>query len=45
MDFAGGVLRGLCRTARPFELYGGLEAEWTIGVLFNGIVRLLNLSA
>ena len=30
----------LCRTARPFELYVGLEAEWTIGVLFKGIVRI-----
>ena len=34
-----------CRSARPFELYGGLEVEWTIGVLFKGIVQLLNLSA
>ena len=33
------------RAARPLELYGGLEAEWTIGVWFKGIVRLLNLSA
>ena len=38
----GGVLLGdcLCHAARPFELYVGLEAEWTIGVLFKGIVRL-----
>ena len=34
-----------CRVARPLELYGGLEAEWTIGVLFKGIVQLLNPSA
>ena len=31
--------------ARPLELYGGLEAEWTMGVWVKGIVRLLNLSA
>ena len=41
----GGVLYGDRRAARPLELYGGLEAEWTIGVWFKGIVRLLNLSA
>ena len=29
-----------CRAARLLELYGGLEAEWTIGVWFKGIVRL-----
>ena len=34
-----------CRAARPLELYRGLEAEWTIGVWFKGIVRILNLSA
>ena len=33
------------RVTRPLELYKGLEAEWTIGVWFKGIVRLLNLSA
>ena len=39
----GGGLFGdrLRRAARPLELYGGLEAEWTIGVWFKGIVRLL----
>ena len=31
---------GSYRAARPLELYGGLEAEWTIGVWFKGIVRL-----
>ena len=42
----GGVLCGdCCCAARPFELYVGLEVEWTIGVWFKGIVRLLNLSA
>ena len=43
----GGMLYGIvsCRAARPLELYGGLEVEWTIGVWFKGLVRLLNLLA